>query len=367
MTDKGTPADTCNRNNRVQKGNAKDTNAVVNTELNSKRSRIGTLMGVQVVGIGSSTPDNRVRNEDLAALGYDADWIVQRTGILERRHAEPGVATSDLAVAAAEKCIEDAGIAREDIDLVLLGTYTPDVLMPATASLVQDRLGLCAFAFDIQAACSSFIFAMMTGMQFVGSGCSKTALVIGADCTSRVIDPADKRTYPLFGDGAGAVLLTSGTKDQGMLSFAAGSEGSGEQLLLRPMGGSRLPFSAEAGADPSQQFVKMVGRPIFKWAVRILHESIHDALRAAETQLEEVDLFIFHQANMRIINASIRDLGVDPAKVYCNLDRYGNTSSASIPLALDEAYRKGLVKPGHRIILSGFGGGLAWGTMLMKW
>jgi 3-oxoacyl-[acyl-carrier-protein] synthase III len=323
-------------------------------------------MGVQVVGVGSSVGEKLVRNEDLAALGCDPEWIVQRTGILERRHAAADVATSDLAVEAARRCIEHAGVDPQDIDLILLGTYTPDLLMPATASLIQDRLGLCAPAMDLQAACASFVFAMLTGMQYVATGCSRLALVVGADCNSRVVDPADVRTYPLFGDAAGAVLLAAGGDDQGLLAFAVGSDGSGTPLLHRPMGGSRLPFSA-APEHQGRQFLQMEGRPVFKWAIRMLRETIYDTLYAAQMTLDDVDLVIFHQANMRIINAAIADLGLDPDKVFSNLQRYGNTSSASIPLALDEAHQAGRIRRGDHILFSGFGGGLAWGTVLMRW
>jgi len=323
-------------------------------------------MGVQVVGIGSSAPANVVRNEDLAELGYDADWIVQRTGILERRHAKPEVATSDLAVEAARRCIVDAGVDATEIDLLLLGTYTPDMPLPATACFVQDRLGLCAPAVDMHAACASFIYAMLTGMQFVSSGCSQLVLVIGADCNSRAVNPADKHTFPLFGDAAGAVLLASGSKNQGLLSYAIGTDGSGAGLLCRRLGGSRMPLSTNQ-YDDKLNFLYMEGRPIFKWAIRLLRETISDTLRAAEMTLDDVDLVIFHQANMRIINAAVKDLGVDPKKVFNNLERYGNTSSASIPLALDEAYIAGRIRPGSHILFSGFGAGLAWGTVIMRW
>jgi len=335
-------------------------------ELRVSPSRLGRLMGVQIVGIGSSVPERAIRNEDLASLGYDADWIVQRTGILERRHAPPEISTGDLAVEAARRCIENAGVRREDIDLVLLGTYTPDMLMPATASLVQDRLGLCAPAMDLQAACASFIFAMITGMQYVATGCSRLALVIGADCNSRVVNPEDRRTFPLFGDAAGAVLLARGTDEQGLLAYAVGSDGSGMDLLCRPMGGARLPFS-QAVQNDGRHYLHMDGRPIFRWAIRMLRETISEVLRAAEMTLDDVDLVIFHQANMRIINSAVEDLGIDPAKVFNNLDRFGNTSSASIPLAMDHAREKGLIQPGQHILFSGFGGGLAWGTVLMRW
>lgn len=335
-------------------------------ELQVKRSRTGSLMGVRVLAIGSHAPDNVIRNEDLAVLGYDAEWIVQRTGILERRHAEPEVATSDLAVEAARRCIQRAGVDPQEIDLVLLGTMSPDMPLPATACLVQDRLGLSAPAMDVQAACASFIFALITGMQFVASGCSRLVLVIGADCNSRVINPADERTFPLFGDAAGAVLLAAGSKQQGLLAYALGSDGSGAELLCRPMGGSRLPFTQATGHD-SRHFLQMEGRPIFKWAIRMLRETISQTLRAANMTLDDVDLVIFHQANLRIISSAVHDLGLDAAKVFNNLERYGNTSAASIPLALDEAFQEGRIHPGSHILFSGFGAGLAWGTVLMRW
>jgi len=336
------------------------------TVLQTRRSRVGRLMGVQVLGIGSSLGSKLIRNEDLAALGYDADWIVQRTGILERRHAPPGISTGDLATEAAEKCIAAAGVDRNQIDLLLLGTYTPDMLMPATASVVQHRLGLTALAFDIQAACASFVFAMLTAMQYIAAGCSRMALVVGADCNSRILNPADQRTYPLFGDAAGAVLLAPGSSQQGIVGYAVGSDGSGVDLLCRPMGGAREPFHP-AGAKQGRHFLIMDGRPIFRWAIRMLRESISDTLRVANMTLDDVDLVIFHQANMRIISAAVEELGLNPANVFNNLERYGNTSSASIPLALDEAHRLGRIKPGDHILFSGFGGGLAWGTVLMRW
>lgn len=330
------------------------------------RSRLGRLMGIQVVGIGSSVPPQAVLNEDLHIQGCDADWILQRTGIRQRHYAPPEMATSDLAVAAAQRCIEQSGVDPHEIDLVLLGTFTPDMPLPATASIVQHRLGLSAPALDLQAACASFIFAMLTGAQYVATGCSRLALVIGADCNSRVVNPADPRTYPLFGDGAGAILLAAGTQQQGLLSFAVGSDGSGVGLLCRQMGGSRLPFSHEPASD-GLHYVQMDGRAVFKWAIHMLRETTHEVLQAAELTLADVDLVIFHQANLRIIDSAVKELGLEPDKVFNNLDRYGNTSSASIPLALDEAYQQGRIRRGDTILFSGFGAGLAWGTMLMQW
>lgn len=322
-------------------------------------------MGVQVIGVGSSVPENPIRNEDLASLGYDAEWIVQRTGILERRHAPPGVATSDLAIEAARRSIEQAGADPQEIDLVLVGTYTPDLLLPSTACLVQDRLGLRAPAMDIQAACTSFIYALITGAQFVATGNSRLVLVIGADCNSRVVNPADQHTFPLFGDGAGAVLLAPGSPQQGLVSYAIGTDGSGAGLLCRRMGGTRLPYSPNP-AD-GVHFLHMEGRPIFKWAVRILGDTVPEVLRAADKTLDDVALFILHQANLRIIVTVVKDLGIPEHKVFNNLDRFGNTAAASIPLALDEAFRQGRIRRGDHLLLSGFGAGLAWGTVLLRW
>ena len=323
-------------------------------------------MGVRIIGIGAHVPDRVVKNEDLAALGYDSDWIVRRTGILERRHVPEGIATSDLSIEAARRCIEDARVDPADIDLLLLGTYTADAPLPAAACIVQEKLGLRAPALDLSAACSSFVFALLTGMQYVATGCSRLVLVIGADCNSRIVDPADKKTYPLFGDGAGAVLLAPGSREQGLVSYAVGTDGSGSELLCRQMGGSRMPFTQE-GADEGAYFMQMEGRPIFKWAVRIVGDTITEVLQDANKSIDDVDLFIFHQANLRIINSVTKALGVDDTKVANNLDKYGNTSSASIPLVLDEVYRQGRIKPGDLLLLSGFGAGLTWGTAILQW
>jgi 3-oxoacyl-[acyl-carrier-protein] synthase-3 len=331
-----------------------------------KRSRTGRLMGVQVVGVGGYVPDNIVKNDDLVALGYDAEWIRQRTGILERRHAPPGIATSDMAVEAAQQCIKQAGVNPQDIDLVLVGTFSPDLLLPSTACLVQDRLGLRAPALDLQAACSSFAFSLLTGMQYIATGCSRLVLVVGAECNSRILDPADKRTYPLFGDGAGAVLLAPGSAEQGMLSFAIGADGSGASLLWREMGGSRMPFSQNHLSD-GLHYMRMEGRPIFKWAVRMLQDTIGEVLRQAGLTENDINLIVLHQANIRIIDAAVQAAGLDPKKVVVNLSRFGNTSSASIPLALNEAFHAGRIQRGDVILLSGFGAGLTWATGLLRW
>jgi len=335
-----------------------------NRQLSTIRSRTGSLLGGQILAIGGSVPDVVVDNNDLAALGFDPDWIFQRTGISERRHAPCHIATSDLAVESAQRCIARAGVDPADIDLVVVATCTPDMPMPATACLVQQRLGLSALAFDLQAACAGFVFGVLTGMQYVATGCSRLALVIGADCHSRVINPADKQTYPLFGDGAGAVLIAPGSPEQGMLSYAVGSDGGGADLLCRRMGGSRTPYG---GSDLSGQYLYMEGRSVFKWAVRVLTETVRDVIARAGVRPDEIRLLALHQANIRIINAAVDNLGIDPHKVLNNLDRLGNTGAASIPLVLDEAQQEGRLKRGELVLVSGFGGGLAWGTALLRW
>jgi len=210
------------------------------------------------------------------------------------------------------------------------------------------------------------MYAMVTGMHFVATGGSKCALVIGSDTNSRVTNPEDKRTYPLFGDGAGAVLITAGDDEQALLSYTLGSDGKGTELLYRPAGGAKQPFDGSQ-QDPTSWYMCMDGRPVFKWAVRLLEESSNQILQAAECQHEDVRLWLFHQANVRILEAAIESMGLDRSRVLINLDRYGNTSTGSIPIALDEALKKGEVHPGDLLLMCGFGGGLSWGTALMRW
>jgi 3-oxoacyl-[acyl-carrier-protein] synthase-3 len=329
-------------------------------------SPLRKLTGVQILATGSYVPDEVVRNEDLAHLGYDADWILQRTGIRERRRAEPGIATSDMALWAAKRAIARAAVPLEDIDLVIVATFTPDEPVPAVACLLQDRLGLNAGAMDVQNACSGFLYALVTGMQYVATGCSKVALVVGADCNSRIVDPLDRKTYPLFGDGAGAVLLTGGTPEQGFLAYTLGADGSGAKLLYRPMGGSRM-LSTPEGLAANLHYLRMDGRSVFKWAIRLLDETIRGVTAHAGLAVQELDLVVLHQANIRILDAAAQSLGIDPAKMFVNLDRYGNTSAASVPLALDEACDTDRLHRGDRVLISGYGAGLAWGTGILHW
>jgi 3-oxoacyl-[acyl-carrier-protein] synthase-3 len=333
----------------------------------TSRPRCRSLMGLRVLGTGSYVPDAIVTNEHLhRRLGFDSDWIVKRTGILERRHALPHQATSDLCHEACRRCIDQAGIHPRDIDLLVLATFTPDMSFPSTACLVQDRLKLNCAALEVEAACAGFMYALITGAAYVVSGASDVALIVGGDCNSRVVNPNDLKTYPLFGDGAGALLLTRGRPDQGILSYSLGSDGSGGDLLSRPACGSRLTPTSELLAK-GLHFMHMDGRGVFRWAVGILCDTIQDVLKASGLQAGDIDLYIPHQANIRIINAAIDVLHIPRSRVYNNLDRYGNTSAGSVPLALDEAIAEERIHPGNRVVLSGFGAGLAWGTAVMRW
>jgi 3-oxoacyl-[acyl-carrier-protein] synthase-3 len=331
------------------------------------RPRCRSLTGVQIIGTGSYVPENVVTNEDLnARLGHDSDWIVKRTGIRERRHASPNQATSDLCCEAAERCLKDARKSPADIDLLVLATFSPDFSFPATANIVQDKMHMNCPGVEVQAACSGFLYALVTAAAYVKSGASDMAMVIGGDCNSRITNPDDLKTYPLFGDGAGAVILTHGEPNQGLLSYSLGSDGAGGDLLCRPACGSRLPATAEL-LSQGKQFMYMDGRAVFRWAVGILCDTIQDVLKASNLKPSDIDLYLPHQANIRIINAAIDVLKIPRGKVFNNLDRYGNTSAGSVPICLDEAAAQGRIKRGNLLILSGFGAGLAWGTSVFRW
>ncbi|MEO1614460.1 MAG: beta-ketoacyl-ACP synthase III [Planctomycetota bacterium] len=345
------------------------------------RGRMGQVAGVRILGTGAYVPENTVTNEDLAALGCDSDWIIRRTGIQERRHATDDQATSDLCYEAAVQCLDNAGVSADEVDLILVATITPDHFTPSTACHLQRRLGAVAAAMDIGAACAGFMYAMTTAAQFIAMENAKRVLVVGADLMSRLVDPNDKKTYPLFGDGAGAVLMgpseSASTPNQdggnavtapatGILSYQLGSEGCGGEMLCIPAGGTRLPLTDETKSE-GLQYLRMDGRNVFKWAVRVFAESAADVMTAAGVTSDELDLVVLHQANQRIIDSAVSDLAVSSDKVFVNLNRYGNTSGASIPLALDEAARAGRLKPGDLVLLCGFGSGLAWGTALLRY
>lgn len=331
------------------------------------RPKCRSLMGVRIVGTGKYLPDSVISNVHLQArFGFDSDWIVKRTGILERRHALPHQATSDLCVEAANDCFSKTGLTAKDCDLLVLGTFTPDMSFPSTACLVQDRLGLVGPAIEVEAACAGFMYALITGAAYVLSGASDRALIIGGDTNSRILNPDDIKTYPLFGDGAGAVILERGRPDQGILAYSMGSDGSGGPLLWREACGSRKPPTPEL-LQEGKHYMYMDGRAVFRWAVDILCETIQDVLTAANLQPGDVDLYVPHQANIRIINAAIDVLHISRSKVFNNLDKYGNTSAGSIPIALDEAISDNRLTDGQLAVMSGFGAGLAWGTALIRW
>lgn len=329
------------------------------------------IPGVRILSTGMHLPDQVVLNADLANLGCDAEWIIQRTGIEERRHCPDGVATSDLAYGAAIQCLERANVTPDEIDMIIVGTMTPDYYTPSSACLLQSRLGCTASAMDINAACSGFMYSLVTGANFVNAGCEKTVLVVGADKMTQVVDPRDKKTFPLFGDGAGAVLLRSDDRKPdehgfGILSYQLASHGELGGSLVIPGGGSKNPCSQEV-VDQRLQYLKMEGRSVFKWAVRLIPEAITRACNTAKIGVNDIDLLILHQANRRIIDAAMENLDVPPEKVFVNVDRYGNTSAGSIPISLHEAVAEGRVREGDMVVLMGFGAGLSWGTTVIRW
>jgi 3-oxoacyl-[acyl-carrier-protein] synthase-3 len=331
------------------------------------RRKTCSLMGVQIVGTGSYVPDQIVTNDDLKReSGFDPAWIEQRSGITERRHSPPELATSDLCYEAGRRALQAAGVRPDQIDLLVVGTFTPDHVCPSTACLVQHRLGLEAPAFDISAACSGFMYSLATAAQFIATNNAQTALVIGADTNSRYVSPLDQRTFPLFGDGAGAVVLTRGQAQQGLFRYQLGADGGGAPMLVVPGGGSRAPLSAEA-VLAGQQYVQMDGRNVFKWAVRALTETVQLVLEQSDLTVHDIALYLLHQANIRIIDAAVEQLGIPHDRVFNNIQKYGNTSAGSIPIALDEAFRAGRIHSGDSLLLSGFGAGLTWGTAVFRW
>lgn len=323
---------------------------------------------VGITGVGSHVPDRVLTNFDLAKIVDTSDeWIVTRTGISERRIAGEDEATSDLAIGAARQALEHAGLAGKDVDLVIVATVSPDSAFPAVASLVQDAVGArSAAAFDLAAGCSGFIYALATGAQFVASGLYERVLVVGADCLSRLVDWRDRSTCVLFGDGAGAVLLEPAPEGFGCLSFDLGSDGAGAPLLCVEGGGSRR-FAPEANVGKLENTIRMVGSEVFKFAVRAIEDSTQRALERAQLSVADIDLFVAHQANLRIIDAAARRLNLPDEKVFTNVHKYGNTSAASIPIALCEALALGKLHRGDTLAMCGFGAGLTWASCILRW
>ena len=322
-----------------------------------------------IAGTGSYLPEKVVSNADLEKMVDTTDeWIISRTGIRERRMAAPDEATSDLSTHAARRALEAAGVAAEEVDLIIVATLTPDHLFPSTAGLVQRNLGAKrAAAFDLEAACSGFIYALTVGESFIRLGRFSRVLVVGAEVLTRFVDWTDRNTCVLFGDGAGAALLVgSEDPERGILSTHLHSDGTLADLLYAPGGGSRLPTTHDV-IEARLNTVKMKGNEVFKIAVTKLSEVVDEALAANGLQDKDIDFLVPHQANLRIILATARKLNLPMEKVIVTVDRHGNTSAASVPMALDEAVRTGRVSRGDLILLEAFGGGLTWGAALVRW
>ncbi|MDP6350203.1 MAG: beta-ketoacyl-ACP synthase III [Chloroflexota bacterium] len=323
-------------------------------------------MSTQITGWGMSLPVDIRTNHDLAKLVDTSDeWIQTRTGIRERRVAGAGESTLSLATAAGRQAMERAGVTADAIDMILVATITPDYGFPAVANLVQDELGAKnAAALDINAACTGFISGLAIAHGLIQSGQSQTVLLIGAETMSRIVDWTDRATCVLFGDGAGAVVLQPSEGRGGVVSTMLGSDGAGAELLYQPGGDGQRP-----GGNPADgpNLLVMDGREVYKFAVRTTARASRETLDRAGLSVDDVDLFIPHQANIRIIDAAVKQLGLDPDKVFTNVESYGNASAASVPMALCEAVEAGRVRPGDRVLMVAFGGGLSWGGALVEW
>ena len=328
----------------------------------------GTLQRAAITSLGRYVPGRLMTNADLEKLvDTNDEWIRTRTGIEQRYVVEPGTPTSDLATRAARECLERRGIDAADLDVIIVATVTPDMLFPATACLVQHKLGASrAWGFDISAACSGFLYALTMGAQFVQCGTHRKVLVIGADVMTSILDYKDRTTCVLFGDGAGAVLLEPATDGNGIIDFLHEVDGSGASYLNMPAGGSARPASHET-VEARMHFVRQDGAHVFKYAVRKFAETSQHLLQRNQVKPEEVDLFVAHQANMRIIDAAKERLGFPESKVVKNIQQYGNTTAATIPLALGTALDQKRLRAGQTVLLASVGAGFTVGSVLMKW
>ncbi|HSW35584.1 MAG TPA: beta-ketoacyl-ACP synthase III [Candidatus Limnocylindrales bacterium] len=320
-----------------------------------------------ITGLGYAVPAQVLTNTELEKMvDTNAEWIVQRTGIKERRIADSNTATSDLAIEAARKAMADAGVSAKELDLIIVATVTPDYLFPSTACIVQREIGaIRAAAFDLGAACTGFLYGLTVANQFIGSGKYRHVLVVGADTLSKITDYTDRNTCILFGDGAGAAVV-SASSGQGILSVNIGADGQGADLLMQPAGGSRQPATMET-VNARGHYIKMAGQEVFKFAVNKINLAATQALNQAGINARDLRLLILHQANLRIIESAAKKLGIDRDRVYVNLDRYGNMSAASVPVAFAETREQGMLNIDDYILLVGFGGGLTWGAALIKW
>lgn len=326
------------------------------------------LRTVSITGVGSCVPERILSNGDLERMVETSDeWITTRTGIRERRIAADGQATSDLATEAARRALADAGVRPEDVDLIIVATVTPDMPFPSTACLVQHRLGATrAAAFDIEAACSGFVYALDIASHFVASHTYNTVLVIGAEKMSSVVDWTDRNTCVLFGDGAGAAVLQNRPSAHGLLTTCLGSDGGKASLLELPAGGSACPATAETVAA-RRHFLRMDGKETFKNAVTAMVTAANQALERCGLAIGDIRCVIPHQANQRILSAVAERLGARPDQVFSNVERYGNTSAASVGIALDEAVKSGRIQRGDLVLLVVFGAGLTWGAAVIEW
>ena len=324
---------------------------------------------VEIKSLATYVPPKLLTNADLEKMVDTTDeWILQRTGIRQRHIAEPGVATSDLAAEAAREAIRRAGLTPDDIDVIVVGTVTPDMFFPSTACLVQHKVGCHrAWGFDLSAACSAFTYSLTVGAQLVAAGGLKYALVIGADVMSSIIDYTDRATCVLFGDGAGAVVLGVSNDDRiGILDYEHLIDGSGGGALCMPAGGSLHPASHKT-VDERLHYVKQDGQTVFKFAVRNTGEICERLLRKHHLTGDDLDLFVSHQANKRIIMSAAEKIGLPENKVVINIDRYGNTTAATIPLALNDAVESGRLKKGHLVLVTSVGAGFTVGSVLVRW
>jgi 3-oxoacyl-[acyl-carrier-protein] synthase-3 len=321
-----------------------------------------------ITSVAHHVPERRVTNHDLEKLIETSDeWIVDRTGIRERRLVDSGTATSDLAAEAAKKVLDQRGLPADAIDLIIVATVTPDMFFPSTACVLQEKIGASrAWGFDLLGACSGFLYALATGAQFVESGRHERVLVVGADVMSSIIDFEDRSTCVLFGDGAGAVLLEQSVGDAGVLDWILRSDGSGGQFLHMPAGGSLHPATAET-VSSRMHYVHQNGRNVFKFAVKGMVEVSEAILERNGMKASDLALYVPHQANLRIITAAADRLGLDPSKVAINIDRFANTTAATIPICLSEAEASGQISAGDLVLLASFGAGFTWGSLLMRW
>jgi 3-oxoacyl-[acyl-carrier-protein] synthase-3 len=322
-----------------------------------------------IIGTGICVPKKILTNFDLERMVETSDeWIVTRSGISQRHLVEDGICTSDLGAEAGKRALEKAGTKPEDLDLIMVGTMTPDMLFPSSACVIQKKLkAKNAAAFDVSAACSGFLFVLSIAEQYIKTGAFKNILVVGSETMSRFIDWDDRSTCVLFGDGAGALVLQGRNENsRGIIATRLFSDGSYKDMLYLPAGGSKRPAS-KASVGDKDHYLKMRGNELFKIAVRALTDSCRVILQEHDLTLDDVDLFVPHQANIRIIKAVANQLGLPMEKVFTNIERYGNTSASSIPIALDEAARSGRLKEGDLVLLAAFGSGLTWASSLLKW